>query len=88
MREDYGSLSLPHHDEGFGDFDMNEDTPELMREPAPSQSSLFGEASSSNVFGDRVRQKDSIQHPPDDGFGAPLGQDIMGTLFGYSIRKI
>lgn len=82
MREDYGSLSLPHHDEGFGDFDMNEDTPELMREPAPSQSSLFGEASSSNVFGDRVRQKDSIQHPPDDGFGAPLGQDIMvGGLF-------
>ena len=83
MREDYGSLSLPHHDEGFGDFDMSEDTPELMREPAPSQSSLFGEPSTSNVFGDRQR-KDSIQHPPDDGFGAPLGQDIMGKPFEFS----
>ena len=82
MREDYGSLSLPHHDEGFGDFEMSDDTPELMREPAAHPSNnLFGEPSTSAIGdfdGPSQRAKDTTPH--DDGFGAPLGQDIMGIL--------
>jgi cohesin complex subunit SCC1 len=73
MREDYGSLSLPHHDEGFGDLDFNEDGPELLRDHAPQ--STFDDR-----FDDRShelqRSNDKVLN--DDGFGAPLGQDMMG----------
>jgi len=76
MREDYGSLSLPHHDEGFGDLDFNEDAPELLRDQ-PERS----------TFDDRFDdhhdiQRSDINKEPlnDDGFGAPLGQDMMGML--------
>ena len=72
MREDYGSLSLPHHDEGFGDLDFNEDAPELLRDQPPQSS-----------FDDRFDDDHEVQRSNkevlnDDGFGAPLGQDMMG----------
>ena len=31
MREDYGSLSISLHDDGFGDMGFEGDTPDLMR---------------------------------------------------------
>jgi cohesin complex subunit SCC1 len=75
MREDYGSLSLPHHDEGFGDLDFNEDAPELLRDQPPA-------ASFDDRFDDRSHElqrshKDVLN---DDGFGGPLGQDMMGMF--------
>jgi len=80
MREDYGSLSLPHHDEGFGDLDFNEDAPELLRDQ-PAQS----------TFEDRFDDDHEIQRSTkeslnDDGFGAPLGQDMMGKLY-FSVKN-
>ena len=83
MREDYGSLTLPHHDDGFGDLEFNEDGPELLRDPSTGNSNnLFGEPSTS--FADRLRRvsKDdgSMLGGVDDGFGAPLGQDMMGKV--------
>jgi len=80
MREDYGSLSLAHHDEGFGDLEFNDDGPELLRDPVAGHSgNIFGESGS---FGDsfqRVNKEGgSGMMAVDDGFGAPLGQDMMG----------
>lgn len=74
MREDYGSLNLPHHDEGFGDLEFNEDAPELLRVDA--HSSAFGSTGFDHPGPDRT--KDAL----DDGFGGPLGdgQDMMGKV--------
>ncbi len=90
MREDYGSLTLPHHDEGFGDLEFNEDGPELLREHTEGHSNnLFGE--STNSFGENLHRgsKDdsSMMGAVDDGFGAPLGQDMMGKRFKISNSK-
>lgn len=46
MREDYGSLSLVTHDQGFGDLGFDAEPPELLRhtsgmEPALDQVSFF-----------------------------------------------
>lgn len=32
MREDYGSMPMSIHDDGFGDLAFDEDTPDLMRD--------------------------------------------------------
>lgn len=32
MREDYGSLNLVTHDDGFGDMGFDTDHPDIMRE--------------------------------------------------------
>jgi cohesin complex subunit SCC1 len=32
MREDYGSLNLVTHDDGFGDMGFDTDNPDIMRE--------------------------------------------------------
>jgi hypothetical protein len=73
MREDYGSLTLPHHDEGFGDLDFNEDAPELLRDQ-PERSTF------DDRFDDHENdvQRSDKEVMNDDGFGAPLGQDMMG----------
>jgi len=86
MREDYGSLSLPDHGDGFGDMDFNEDEgPEMLRDGGVGHSNnFFGESSIS--FADshhrRVSKEDDVAMlgvgVEDDGFGAPLGQDMMG----------
>lgn len=80
MREDYGSLNLPHHDEGFGDLEFNEDAPELLRDDP--HSSAFGSASGFDHPGPD-RTKDTLT---DDGFGGPLGdgQDMMGKNSHYT----
>lgn len=82
MREDYGSLSLSHHDEGFGDLEFNDDGPEMLRDPVASHSgNLFGESGSS--FADtfqRGNKEGTGMIAVDDGFGAPLGQDMMGMF--------
>ncbi|ODN02727.1 Double-strand-break repair protein rad21 [Orchesella cincta] len=78
MREDYGTLNLPTHDEGFGDLEFNEDAPELLRDDA--HSSAFGATGFDHPIADR--EKDHAL--TDDGFGGPLGdgQDMMaGGLF-------
>ncbi|XP_020706770.1 double-strand-break repair protein rad21 homolog isoform X2 [Athalia rosae] len=40
MREDYGSLSLVTHDQGFGDMSFDAEPPELMRHAATMEPSL------------------------------------------------
>lgn len=32
MREDYGSLNIVTHDDGFGDMGFDTDNPDIMRE--------------------------------------------------------
>lgn len=40
MREDYGSLSLGTHDQGFGDMSFDAEPPELLRHAASMEPSL------------------------------------------------
>lgn len=40
MREDYGSLSLVTHDQGFGDMSFDAEPPELMRHTSAMEPSL------------------------------------------------
>lgn len=40
MREDYGSLSLVTHDQGFGDMSFDAEPPELLRHGSGMESSL------------------------------------------------
>lgn len=40
MREDYGSLSLVTHDQGFGDMSFDAEPPELMRHAGGMEPSL------------------------------------------------
>lgn len=40
MREDYGSLSLVTHDQGFGDMSFDAEPPELMRHATAMEPSL------------------------------------------------
>lgn len=78
MREDYGSLNLPHHDEGFGDLEFNEDAPELLRDDP--HSGAFGSSAFDHPGVDRTKDHTLA----DDGFGAALGngEDMMaGGLF-------
>lgn len=78
MREDYGSLNLPHHDEGFGDLEFNEDAPELLRDDP--HSGAFGASGFDHPGVDRTKDHTLA----DDGFGNPLGngEDMMaGGLF-------
>ena len=40
MREDYGSLSLVTHDQGFGDMSFDAEPPELLRHAGSIEPSL------------------------------------------------
>lgn len=40
MREDYGSLNLVTHDDGFGDMGFDTDNPDIMREAIGSEAGL------------------------------------------------
>lgn len=40
MREDYGSLSLVTHDQGFGDMSFDAEPPELLRHGGGMEPSL------------------------------------------------
>ncbi|KAM7360893.1 RAD21 cohesin complex component verthandi isoform 2-T2 [Cochliomyia hominivorax] len=96
MREDYGSLSLSLHDDGFGDVGFDNDTPDMAREPLDStiNDQLFEDEIVSNV---RECNETSIQlNEPDasdsrldgDGFGDEFGQpELFGDeLFGEPPR--
>jgi len=87
LREDYGALNLPHHDEGFGDF--NEDAPELMRD-ADTNSNIFGDHGGSSAFAEHSIQRSGKEAPaiPDDGFGAPLTNDMMGMISAPQIQNV
>lgn len=40
MREDYGSLNLVTHDDGFGDIGFDTDGPDIMRDAMGPEASL------------------------------------------------
>lgn len=40
MREDYGSLNLVTHDDGFGDIAFDTDGPDIMRDAMGPEASL------------------------------------------------
>lgn len=40
MREDYGSLNLVTHDDGFGDMGFDTDNPDIMREAIGNEDGL------------------------------------------------
>lgn len=40
MREDYGSLNLVTHDDGFGDMGFDTDNPDIMREAIGNEEGL------------------------------------------------
>lgn len=40
MREDYGSLNLVTHDDGFGDMGFDTDNPDIMRDAMGSGAGL------------------------------------------------
>lgn len=40
MREEYGSISLANHDDGFGDMGFDTDAPELMRQASGLEPSM------------------------------------------------
>lgn len=40
MREDYGSLNLVTHDDGFGDMGFDTDNPDIMREAIDNEGGL------------------------------------------------
>lgn len=40
MREDYGSLNLVTHDDGFGDMGFDTDGPDIMRDAMGPEASL------------------------------------------------
>lgn len=81
MREDYGSLNLPPHDEGFGDLDFNEDAPELLRDDP--HSGAFGASGFDPPGVDRTKDHHTLADD-DVGFGNPLGDGdemMAGGLF-------
>ncbi|XP_075975878.1 RAD21 cohesin complex component verthandi isoform X2 [Anticarsia gemmatalis] len=57
MREDYGSLNLVTHDDGFGDMGFDTDNPDIMREAIGNEGGLeqsnllFGDGSSLELGG-------------------------------------
>lgn len=100
MREDYGSLALVSHDQGFGDMSFDAEPPELLRHAVAIEPSL---EESHMLFTDgpgmepslEPKEKEPVAGPSvtvqamdidrpirDDGFGGPLGEDIIsGGLF-------
>ncbi|XP_055681206.1 double-strand-break repair protein rad21-like protein 1 [Lutzomyia longipalpis] len=93
MREDYGTLPMSIHDDGFGDMGFDADTPDLARDAMDPtiDDNLFGEdlaASSIDhtkepVPGTSRSMIESMpQGPMDDGFGEEFGQPAAGLFEG------
>ncbi|KOB74954.1 Rad21 [Operophtera brumata] len=97
MREDYGSLNLVTHDDGFGDMGFDTDHPDIMREAIGNDGGLgeqltgkereaAGVGVGGPARGDALeRRMEAAPHAPmDDGFGAAIEDDFgadAGGLF-------
>lgn len=88
MREDYGTLPMSMHDDGFGDMGFDSDPQDLARDGLdPNMDhNLFGESlhSKEAIAGTSRSVLDSIGHhnPIDDGFGGEFGQPAAGLFEG------
>ncbi|XP_055716237.1 double-strand-break repair protein rad21-like protein 1 isoform X2 [Phlebotomus papatasi] len=93
MREDYGTLPMSIHDDGFGDMGFDADTPDLARDGIDPNidENLFGEdlgASSIDHTKEpvpgtsRSMMQDMPQGAMDDGFGEEFGQPAAGLFEG------
>lgn len=94
MREDYGSLSMSIHDDGFGDMGFDADTPDLVRDGMDPNidENLFAEELGKEV--DQTKEpvpgtsRDMLDdeladpHLADDGFGEEFGQPAAGLFEG------
>lgn len=94
MREDYGSLSMSIHDDGFGDMGFDAETPELVRDgmDAHIDEHLFAEelekdidqtkepvpGTSRDILGDDITDAQLAG----DGFGEEFGQPAAGLFEG------
>ncbi|CAK1579217.1 unnamed protein product [Parnassius mnemosyne] len=88
MREDYGSLNLVTHDDGFGDMGFDTEHPDIMREAIGTEGALeqsnllFAEGSSLELTGKEAgpsepRETPRLEAAPqhmDDGFGATIAE--------------
>lgn len=88
MREDYGTLPMSMHDDGFGDMGFDSDPQDLARDGLDPnmEHNLFGESMHSKdaIPGTSRSVLDSIGHhnPIDDGFGGEFGQPAAGLFEG------
>lgn len=88
MREDYGTLPMSMHDDGFGDMGFDSDPQDLARDGLDPnmEHNLFGESlhSKEPIAGTSRSVLDSIGHhnPIDDGFGGEFGQPAAGLFEG------
>lgn len=88
MREDYGTLPMSMHDDGFGDMGFDSDPQDLARDGLDPgmEHNLFGESlhAKEPVAGTSRSVLDSIGHhnPIDDGFGGEFGQPAAGLFEG------
>lgn len=89
MREDYGTLPMQIHDDGFGDIGFDTDPQDLARDGMDPNmdDNLFGENLNSKepLPGTSRSVLDSIDHHhpmDDDGFGDDFGQPAAGLFEG------
>lgn len=93
MREDYGSMSMSMHDDGFGDMGFDADTPDLVRDGMDPNidEQLFAEELGKDI--DQTKETlpgssrdivDEINDPnlDGDGFGDEFGQPAVGLFEG------
>ncbi|XP_055908720.1 double-strand-break repair protein rad21 homolog isoform X2 [Eupeodes corollae] len=93
MREDYGSMSMSLHDDGFGDMGFDADTPDLVRDGMDPNidEHLFAEELGKDI--DQTKETlpgssrdivDDINDPnlDGDGFGDEFGQPAVGLFEG------
>lgn len=93
MREDYGSMSMSMHDDGFGDMGFDADTPDLVRDGMDPNidEQLFAEELGKDI--DQTKETlpgssrditDDINDPnlDGDGFGDEFGQPAVGLFEG------
>jgi cohesin complex subunit SCC1 len=86
MREDYGSLPMNMHDDGFGDLD----SPDLVRDEASANidDDLFSDPMHQTTTLDNTKEPGTSRslldsHPIDDDFGEDFGESA--NLFGGDI---
>ncbi|GAB0092394.1 RAD21 [Sergentomyia squamirostris] len=93
MREDYGTLPMSIHEDGFGDMGFDADTPNLARDGIDPNidENLFGDEFASSSLDhskepvpgtSRSMLQDMPQGPLDDGFGQEFGQPAAGLFEG------
>lgn len=97
MREDYGSLSLSLHDDGFGDIGFGSDTPDMMRDHLDGgmndqlfEDEVMTQVREANEASITLNEPAGISSAPleEDGFGDEFGQpELFGDeLFGEPPR--